>query len=211
MFSIAIFGGTFDPVHYGHLKTSINIQKHFKFDLFCFVPCKIPVIKAPSQATPEQRVQMLELALQDYPQFKIDTREIDRSSASYMVDTLKSFRTEHPKSAITLILGYDSFLSLTKWHQWERLTSLANLLVINREEYSNEKIPTPLQMLMTEHKGDNHTTLVHSESGVIQFFDAGHYELSSTKIREQIKKYNDLSDVMPIQVYEYIKKHELYQ
>ena len=111
MHSIAIFGGTFDPIHNGHILTSLAIQKSFQFSSYRFIPCKVPAIKPASTASTEQRIHMLRLALKNYNQFEIDLREIKRDTPSYMVETLKSLRKDYPYASITLILGFDAFLS----------------------------------------------------------------------------------------------------
>lgn len=117
---IAIFGGTFDPIHNGHIQTSLKIQSHFHFDHYFFLPCNIPVLKPRATASNQQRIDMLQLALKQYPQFSIDLREINRGPPSYMVDTLTSYRKEFPKASLSLIIGYDAFLSLAQWQQWEK-------------------------------------------------------------------------------------------
>lgn len=184
---IAIFGGTFDPIHNGHLKTSQSIQNYFKFDSYRFLPCKIPTIKPAAQASNEQRIKMIELAIQDYPEFQIDKREIERDSPSYMVDTLQSFKKEYPKASITLIIGYDAFLSLPRWYQWEKLISLAHLLVINRNEFADSIIPESMQAFLKQYQTEDKTVLLKQPAGTVFLFDAGHYLISSTAIRAAIK------------------------
>jgi nicotinate-nucleotide adenylyltransferase len=212
MNSIAIFGGAFDPVHYGHIKTSLSVQSHYHFDVYFFVPCKIPTIKATSLASCQQRLDMLNLAIKEYPQFKIDTREIDRSSPSYMVETLSSFREEYKRSSITLIIGYDAFLSLPKWYEWDKLLSLANLLVINRNQYAKSQLPLQLEQLLQKHEQDDRKKITDITSGIIQFYNAGDYDISSTEIRQEIaKSSNQAAMAIPAEVYDYIKKQELYR
>ncbi len=211
MYSIAIFGGTFDPIHLGHIKTSKAIQKHFKFDSFYFLPCKIPAIKPPALASNTQRVEMLELALKPYPDFKIDLREIKRDTPSYMVETLQSFRLEHLNASVTLIMGYDAFLGLSQWHQWEKITDLANLLVINRNHYINSPIPEPIAQVMRRHSNDDDSMLKKKTSGVICFFDAGNYEISSTELRKRLGQHQKIINELPEEVNNYIKQWELYQ
>lgn len=121
MYSIAIFGGSFDPIHNGHLQTSLAIQKYFNFDSYIFLPCKTPTLKPATVANSEQRIEMILRAINRYKQnFKLDLREIERTTPSYMVETLESFRAESPEASITLIIGYDAFISLSQWHQWQK-------------------------------------------------------------------------------------------
>lgn len=210
MTSIAIFGGTFDPVHLGHMQTSINIQKHFAFDKYYFLPCKIPILKAPSLANNQQRLEMLKLALKEHPQFAIDSREIERSSPSYMVDTLNSIREQNPEAAITLIMGYDAFCSLPLWFSWQDLIKCAHLLIISREQHSHVQLPTELKTLLNEHETSKKEELLSTKAGFIYLFNAGDYAISSTKIREELKQQH-VTDLLPAAVYEYIKKENLYR
>lgn len=211
MTSIAIFGGTFDPVHQGHLQTSINIQQQFHFDAYYFLPCKIPALKAPSLANNQQRIEMLKLALSDHPQFSIDLREIERDTPSYMVETLKSIRSQYPDAAITLIMGYDAFRSLPLWHEWQSLIKLANLLIINREQQEQLECVTELNTLLKMHETMQQEDLLNNNEGFIYFFNAGDYPISSTEIRTKLKLRQKVTDLLPAEVYQYIKKWNLYQ
>lgn len=211
MHSIALLGGTFDPVHNGHINTSIKIQSVFNFDSYYFLPCKDPTIKAKASASAQHRVEMLKIALRDLPVFDIDLREIKRDSPSYMVDTLHSLRAENPESSITLIMGYDAFLGLAHWHDWEHLIKLANLLVINRNKFSGSPIPEPIKKLVQQHKTDNPQALLNQKAGIIYFFDAGNYEISSTNLRTELKHHQKVNQELSEDVYKYIRQQGLYQ
>ena len=211
MRSIAILGGTFDPVHNGHIQASLSIQSNFNFDSYYFLPCKTPTLKPPSSANTQQRIEMLQLAIRNHPDFKLDLREIKRDSPSYMVETLTSFRKENEHAAITLIMGYDAFLSLPQWYQWERIIELANLLIINRNQFSTHPMPESISKLLMQHKTEFNTDLLTKPAGVIYLFNAGNYEISSTHIREELKKNKLVETKLPKEVYEYIKLQALYQ
>ncbi|HHT0593141.1 TPA: nicotinate-nucleotide adenylyltransferase [Legionella anisa] len=211
MHSIAIFGGTFDPIHNGHLQASKFIQTHIKFDSYIFLPCKTPTIKPPTLANNEQRVEMLRLAIKEIPDFKLDLREIKRDTPSYMVETLESFRLEYPNASITLIIGYDAFLSLPRWHQWEKIITLANLLVINRKEYARQAVPEIMQIFLEKYRTRSKIELLNTQAGSVFLFDAGNYDISSTFIREEIEKGADVKNKLPQAVYQYIKDQGLYQ
>lgn len=212
MHSIALFGGTFDPVHNGHIQTSRTIQASFNFDSYYFLPCNIPVIKPPTVANRQQRIDMLELVLKHYPEFKIDLREINRDSPSYMVDTLNSFRSEYPDASITLIVGYDTFLSLPKWYQWEKITKLANLLVINRNQFANTPIPIELKKLTeVAQQCTSKELLVTHHAGMVCFFNAGSFQISSTDIRKKLKNNQEIEDTVPKEIQEYINQWTLYR
>lgn len=154
---------------------------------------------------------MLELAIKDYPHFKLDLREIERDTPSYMVETLQSFRNEYPSASITLIIGYDAFISLPKWHQWDKLITLANILVINRNEFVQNRVPELIQQFLMNYQCKEKWALLNSKAGTVLMFDAGHYEISSTMIREEIKNGKDVGFKIPKEVYQYIKHEGLYE
>lgn len=211
MRSIAIFGGTFDPVHDGHIQVSLSIQSHFNFGSYFFLPCKVPTLKPPTLASNQQRVEMLQLAIQPYPQFQLDLREIKRDTPSFMVETLSSFRSENNDASITLILGFDAFLSLSQWHQWEKIIQLANLLIINRTSFAQYPIAKPVQELLKNHETKEKETLLTQKAGIIYLFNAGDYEISSTDIRKALSTNKQTKTMLPKEVYQYIKQRGLYQ
>jgi nicotinate-nucleotide adenylyltransferase len=184
--NIAIFGGSFDPPHFGHLKAILKVYDSFQFDKIFFVPCKTPLLKLPTQAKPEDRLAMLHLLLKPYSFLIIDKREINRETPSYSIETLRSFRQEFPKASLTLILGLDTFLQLPKWHEWEEVLNVAHLLVLNRP-HTTMNMCNKLQGLVEHHRTQKMEELVTSRKGKIFFFNAGEYLTSSTSIREKIK------------------------
>lgn len=210
MHTIAIFGGTFDPIHHGHLKTSSTLQDHFHFERYVFLPCKTPTQKPAATANNEHRIQMIQSAIQEIENAEIDVREMERSTPSYTVDTLLSFRTQYPEASITLIMGYDAFLSLPRWHQWEQLIQLANVLVINRVGYQQQKLPVELKLLLKQHQTQDPMELLRHREGLIGFFNAGDYDLSSSSIRKKLVEGKDMSDMLPNAVLDYIRKWQLY-
>lgn len=211
MMSLLIYGGTFDPPHYGHLNTARAVQEHFHFNQFIFLPCKSPLLKNATLASAEQRVEMLKLALANYPEFQIDLREIERSTPSFMVDTLENFRQEFGEdAAITLCVGMDAFKQLHKWHCWQKLLTLCNLLVIKRADMNLQALPNVLKTLLEDHETFTETDLHTYAFGKIYRFDAGEYPISSTWLRSQVQTGHDISPYLPENVYQYIKSQALY-
>lgn len=209
---IVIFGGSFDPVHNGHIKTALSVQNTFHFDRFIFLPCNIPALKNATIATSQQRLDMLKLAIMNYPEFEVDPREIERSGPSYTMDTLNSFRRELGKKAsITLLIGMDAFYSLTKWHCWEDILNQCNLLVMERKTSIHSSMPVKIKTLLTKHEmvNDPHT-LVNSEKGLIVRYDAGHYPISSSELRKKMMEGDTIKAFVPENVYDYIKLGGLY-
>lgn len=212
--SLAIYGGTFDPIHNGHLKTAINIQNHFHFDRFLFVPCKVPVLKNKAHALTSQRLDMLRLALSEQKKelhFELDLIEINRKGPSYMFDTLTTYRETLGESfAITLIIGQDSFNQLPHWHSWEALINKANILVINRPGVNPEPDSKALDELLKNHETHEFEKIKEQASGLIYRYHAGDFNISSTDIRHAIRSRQDLDDYLPSSVADYIDAHQMY-
>lgn len=209
-----IFGGTFDPIHYGHLNIAQNVQKVFNFDKFIFLPCKTPLLKEPAHASPIDRIRMLEIAItpyQDY-HFCIDRREIDRSAPSYMTTTLQSFRRElGQQTAISLLLGMDSFVKLSLWHDWKSIIQLTNILVVYRPGITTN-ISDEVLGLLAKHESKDLSLLQKKTCGVICQLEAGFYNLSSTQVRAQLEVAELLeTSLIPPDVFKYIEMHNLYK
>ncbi|STX51263.1 nicotinate-nucleotide adenylyltransferase [Legionella busanensis] len=214
MSNLIIFGGTFDPIHNGHINTAINVQNYFHFDRFIFLPCKVPVLKDNAQASTTQRLEMLRLAIEETNKselhFEIDTREINRETPSYMVTTLEDYRAELGNTiAISLLLGIDAFATLPQWYQWGRLLQLANILVISRPGYQLKS--QCLRDLLNEQETYKAKHIQKRAHGLIYQFNAGLYNLSSTAVRAKIKHDDSINSDLPISVGQYIKKNQVYR
>jgi nicotinate-nucleotide adenylyltransferase len=213
---IAILGGTFCPVHKGHIQVALRLQQHFKFDRFLFIPNKAPVFDKEIAISTEHRLAMLELALAPYPELTIDRREINRPTPSFMVDTIKSIRDELADDtiAISLIMGEDCFQEFHRWHHWQTLLSLCNLIVIERPNIEPIGLPAPLKEYIVS--GDlielmDATELLAGKRGGFFRCHAGAYPFSSTHIRELIQKNQDLSTFLPPEVIHYIEINNLFK
>lgn len=214
MRNLIIFGGTFDPPHNGHINTAINVQKHFNFDRFLFLPCKTPVLKNEATATPIQRIDMLNLALAAVDKtlnFQIDLSEINRDTPSYMVDSLQHFRKQFGEQIVlTLLMGADAFSQLPYWHDWTKLLTLANILVIKRAGFDDRAHSDSIKELLIKHETQNSTAICEQSYGAIYHFDAGSFDFSSTWVRKELSKKKDLSSFIPESVMQYIKQKGLY-
>jgi len=126
---IGINGGTFDPIHYGHLRPALEVQQQLGLDQVLFVPCYQPVHRVLPQASAEQRSTMIELAIENQPSFKLEKTEIERGGPSYMVDTLASLKQRKPETSLVLMMGTDTFAQFHRWHDWQGILQLANLAI----------------------------------------------------------------------------------
>jgi nicotinate-nucleotide adenylyltransferase len=129
---IGIFGGTFDPIHLGHLRTAYEVLHEFDLAEMRFVPCRVPHhAKAPS-ASVKLRLQMVRAALEAEPGFSVDERELKRDGPSYSIDTLESLRADFPGRTLMMLIGLDAFLAFDSWHRWQDILQLANIIVARR-------------------------------------------------------------------------------
>lgn len=208
--NLILFGGTFDPPHLGHLNTALAVQTHFGFEHFIFLPCKTPVLKKASTATCDERIHMIKLMIESFPEFEIDLREIQRETPSFMVNTLQSFRKElGDEVSITLLLGMDAFLQLPQWHAWEKILTFCHVLVMKRAKIHAE-YGSVLKSLLTTHEVFDKTELLNHPFGKIYQYNAGKYAISSRLLRQKMKAEKDVREYLPEAVYEYIIEQKLY-
>ena len=207
--AVGLFGGTFDPIHNGHIEIAERLLSDLALDKIYFIPCKQPVLKQAASATPEQRVAMLKLAIDDNKQLIIDQRELTRTTPSYTIDTLNSFRQEMPDTPLYFILGMDAFLSLPQWHQWQALLAYCHFIVINRPcDISNS--PPQLAQLIKQHQVETAEELHNQSAGKLLFLNYPPIDLSSTAIRNKVTSEKIINQKIPKAVAEYIKKYQLY-
>jgi len=129
---ICILGGTFDPVHFGHMRPALDIQQALEIDCVHLLPCRVPPHRVTPLATAEQRLELLRLAVVDEPALGVDERELHRDGPSYMVDTLESLRAESGDEPVCLAMGMDALRGLHRWHRWRDIPALCHLVVMQR-------------------------------------------------------------------------------
>ena len=209
-----LFGGTFDPFHNGHLAICQHVAQILgQIKKITLLPAHIPPHKAMATATSEQRIAMLEALKLGYALFEIDDRELYRDKPSYTFDTLAEMKAEAPLQALNFIIGMDSLLTLTKWHRWDELLTLCNLIVCTRPHYDNgnknqhvapdvKKYLTPLD------------TFQLSASKQIVILPPVNLDISSSEIRQQLSSgvaVDTLSHCLPEQIITYLSRTTLYR
>lgn len=204
---ICLFGGTFDPIHYGHLKPLEELQQYLAADAIHILPASVPPHRPPPQASSRQRLDMLQLALRDYPGFILDTRELERSGPSWTVLTLQSFRQQYPDDSLCLVMGSDAFKDLPAWYHWQQIPQLAHVIVIERA--GMETVSRPLWA--TDHLVDDVEILRKSHCSGILFVSLNGYDISATEIRQRLHTRQDVTGMLPQQVIKYIYQNRLYQ
>ena len=207
---IGIYGGTFDPVHFGHLRPALEVQQALGLKEVRFIPAGQPPHREMPYATAAQRLAMLRAAIDDQPGFVVDEREVQRAGPSYMVDTLASLRAEQGALPLCLILGYDAFLGLTSWHQWTRLLELAHLVITHRPGWNHDDLDVALQDLVKQH-AMTAAQLSQVPAGGVTLVEVTQLAISATRIREQLRAGQDIRYLLPEAVYAMIREQNLYR
>lgn len=183
---IAIFGGTFDPIHNGHIRTAEHIAKWLNLKEIVLLPAHIPPHKNAPITSALQRVEMVKLAIKDKSIFNIDCRELKRDKPSYTVDTLKEYREEYPNHRLFFVIGMDSLLTFDKWYHWQKILQLCHLAVISRPGIEDKKFPPPIQHILDNHLM-NISEINDKDSGGIFINREINVDVSSTEIRKQLQ------------------------
>jgi nicotinate-nucleotide adenylyltransferase len=194
---IGILGGTFDPVHFGHLRPALEVMQSLGLEQVRFLPNRIPPHRETPWLNVENRLELLKVAIGDQPGFELDERELQREGRSYMVDTLESLRTDFPSHPICLILGMDAFLGIKQWHQWQRIPELCHLVVTTRPgfEMSGDFIQQLPAMLVTKASG-----LFEVAAGRILLESVTQLDISASRIRAMLAKGQSVRYLLPDEV-----------
>lgn len=204
---IGLYGGTFDPIHNGHLHIANEVLTHLKLDHIEFIPCGCPSHRNTPLASAKDRAAMVKLAIQAVPQFKLNLFEVETGGPSFAINTVKALANE--QETHIFIIGIDSFLKFDQWHQWQSFLDYCHLLVINRPHFEFQLNKT-LQNWYQKHAANNIEALHHNRNGLIALQHVKPIDLSSTKIRQAIATQKTPKN-LPKNVANYIKTHHLYQ
>ncbi len=207
---MGVFGGTFDPIHFGHLRTAHELAQSLSLSEVRFLPCGLPPHRAIPVASAEQRCAMVGLALASQAGFVLDDRELQRDGPSYSVDTLESLKADFPGSALCLIVGMDAFLGLPRWHRWQRIFELAHVVVAHRPGW---RVPYrgPLGEILRARRSRQPQELHAVDAGRIYVHPVTQLEISSTEIRDLIRAGNDPRFLLPEKVRGSIQDTACYQ
>lgn len=207
----ALYGGTFDPIHYGHLKPVEALAKQVRLHQVTIMPNNVPPHRPQPLASSQQRKKMVELAIAGNPLFRLDDRELQRETPSYTVETLEQLRAEiGAEQPLAFIVGQDSLLSLQRWHRWETLLTLCHLLVCQRPGYSLSMNTSEEQRWLDAHQTSSVEALHAQPAGKIYLAQTPMYDISATAIRQRLEQHLACDDLLPPAVAEFIRQHHLY-
>ena len=205
---IGVLGGTFDPVHFGHLRFAIELRDAIAIEGWDsrvhLVPCHIPPHRDQPLATAQQRLEMLRLAIGERPGFQLDQREIQSGAPSFSVDTLQSLRDEFPDAQLILAVGMDVFEGFCRWHRWRDILELASLVVSTRPGAQ----PNAVNALMPQRQISLEELRV---PGQIATLEMTPIDISSSCIRQLIASGSSLDYLLPESVADYIYRNKLYR
>jgi nicotinate-nucleotide adenylyltransferase len=196
---IGIFGGTFDPVHMGHIKLAQQAREELLLDKIVFVPNWVQPFKTGQTITSgEHRLAMLKRANQFFPAMEVDRYEIDRKMVSYTIDTLEHYRETNPEADLYFLMGADAFLRIEEWKDSKRLLREYGFVIGNRPGYEDNGLPSLVVRLQEIYNARIH------------LLDNPLFDLNSTTLRERVRKGESLAGLVPLKVEEYILNNRLY-
>lgn len=200
MAKIGIMGGTFDPIHLGHLQMAYESLIQAELDQVLFMPSKVPPHKRGQMISGEQhRARMICLAIQKQSKFRYSDFELLREGTTYTAETLRLLQQQHPEQDYYFILGGDSFLQIENWYQPEEIMARAVILAISRDGLSAGQM---------QHRAEELTKRYHAR---IQMIKMPQMNISSSEIRDRVRQGQDITGLVPDVVAEYIQEHSLYQ
>ncbi|MCG8707003.1 nicotinate-nucleotide adenylyltransferase [Brenneria sp. 4F2] len=207
----AFFGGTFDPIHYGHLQPVIALANMVGLNQVVLLPNNVPPHRPQPEASPQQRKQMVALAIEGNPLFTLDDRELRRQQPSYSIDTLETLRAElGDAKPLAFIIGLDSLLTLHQWHRWQDILNTCHLLVCARPGYRSQMATPALQQWLEDHLTQDPQDLHRQTHGLIFLADTPLVTISATEIRQRRQQALSCDALLPPAVLRYIDAHDLY-
>lgn len=204
---IGFLGGTFDPVHLGHLHAAAAVREKLGLEQVRLIPAASPPHRGSPCAGDRDRLAMVELAVRDFPGLAADGRELDRPGKSYTIDSVRELRAEFPDHRLYLILGADAFLGLAGWHRWRELADFAHLVVVDRPGIPGLPPPEPLASWLASRQ----SVSAKAKSGSVLHLEVPPWPIAASEIRARLQRGEEVANLLPPAVLAYIRQHHLYQ
>lgn len=213
--SLAVLGGTFDPVHTGHCRLAIEVQQ-LGFDQVTMVPNRVPPHRPQPQASGEQRLTMLQLATQNLEAIEVSDIELSSLSTSYTAETVMKLRQDHPEHALCWVMGADAWQQFDQWHQWPQILRCVNLMVINRPGAASGSPTDAVMQRLQQAPGapvycSSVTELRQHPCGYITFVELPALDIAASDLRRAIARGDNIDLLTPLSVQTYIQQHALYR
>jgi len=215
-FLVGIYGGTFDPIHYGHLRVAEELADEVGFQQVILVPSGTPRLRNIPSGSRNQRAEMVRLAIQDNPRFVIDNREIHRPGVSTTVESLREFQAESISSRILcFIVGIDTFVNINQWIEWKEIFNLCHVIVVARPGYGsindNQMLPQAVAQQLATRRAPSVNELMQQAAGLIYIARTSLLEISASHIRHLVSVNKSVRYLLPKIVADYIATNQLYQ
>lgn len=202
---VGILGGTFDPIHFGHLRPAVEVRSALSLDFIRLLPCRVSPLRDEPAAAPEHRLAMLEAAVAGEPDLVVDGRELDRPGPSYTADTLAELTAERPADRLFLIMGGDAFAAFDRWDRWQRILASAHIVATHRPG-SPPCAPAAVRDAVV----DGPEQLDEAAAGRIWIQPVTQLDISATAIRGIAARGGDLRYLMPESARHHLEEHRLY-
>ncbi|MGI5309180.1 nicotinate-nucleotide adenylyltransferase [Rheinheimera sp. WS51] len=206
---INLLGGTFDPIHLGHISIARAVAKECQLQQVDLMPCHLPPHRQSPGVSAEHRLNMVKLATAPYPELGVQSMELHRSSLSYTAETVRLLHQQYPSAHINLIIGMDSLSRFCSWHQWQTILEQANLIVCRRPGYSVEQGDAP--KLISQYTCDSLEKLQQQRYGQIWLSRNAMVPISATELRLALQQKQIVQQWITPDVLAYIQQHNLYQ
>lgn len=204
---IGLFGGSFDPVHRGHLLAAESVHRQLSLDEILFLPAAQSPFKSRPQTSVDDRRGMLAIAIESSPHFKLDQRELLRSGPSYTIDTLRELVAEQPQSHFYLMMGMDAWAEFENWRDWQEILTLCHLIVMTRPDYEAASMPLEWRQRQLVSVQE----IRQLKAGKLLFVKVPSSTAASRNIRERIQNRGSVENVLPVKVWAYIEAQGLYR
>ncbi len=206
---IGILGGTFDPIHNGHIQIAETVLNTLQLKCIELIPCFQPPHRHQPIASAADRLAMVKLAIQSHPQLHANEIEMDRQGISYSVDTLTALRKQMPHQPLCFIFGADAFSAFHRWHEWQKIPALVHLIIVGRP---NAELPSDpdIQTLLRNNQTNDVTDLQKNSAGKIYFLNNALIDISATQIRQLIQSGEKNIIELDKSVEKYIAEHGVY-
>ena len=206
---LAVLGGTFDPVHFGHLRSAVEVRQALGVERVKLIPVGIPAHRERPGSQPEQRLEMLRRGIAGIDYLQVDDREIARGGTSYMIETLESIRAEVGSDlSVSLVMGADAFRLIHQWHRWQELIDVAHLVVLRRP-FAEFTLDPQLRTWVSERQASA-DQLLRQPAGLICNLQLTQLDISATQIRQLVKAGQPIEYLLPAGVIDYIRQQALY-
>src|SRR3990167_7764424 len=205
---IGLFGGTFDPIHLGHLHLAKKLLSQLPLEAIQFIPCQQSPTRTPPIASAADRVAMIQLAIQNFPQWLVNDIETHRAPPSYTIETIKQLKAQSPDTLLSFILSTDAFSHFNQWREWQAILHYCHLVVVHRTDFLLQK-ETWMTEFLAQHEIHHPEVLIQHRVGKIIFQDVDSLPIRATEIRKKIAAGHYPTDQVPDVVIDYIRQHHL--